>query len=303
MRALVTGASGFVGSRLTWALAEAGHPTTALVRETSNLDQLASVQERVSVLRTDGTYKSLLEAVQTSNPDVVFHTATYFVVQHTPEDAEKLIRSNVLFPCLLVEAMVQAGVRYLVNTGTSWQHFETDGYVPVCLHSATKQAFEDLLLFYASSQRLSSITLKLYDTYGPNDPRPKVFNFLLNQLVRTEPLAMSPGEQEIDLVHVDDVVSAYLKAAELLVSGQTAGAASYAVSSGSPMPLRRIVESFETTFGRKLNLHWGGRPYRERDVMTSWRGGAVLPGWEPRIDLASGFRKMAEYHRDRERHS
>jgi nucleoside-diphosphate-sugar epimerase len=275
---------------------EARHETAVLVRKASRLDELSPIRERIAIFRIGEGCSGLPEMLKEVKPDVVFHVATYFVVQHSPPDIEPLVEANILFPCKLLEAMCSAGVRYLVNTGTSWQHFQCDAYRPVGLHAATKQAFEDLLEFYTDAERLSAITLKLYDTYGPDDPRRKVFNFLLRQLEQTDLLVMSPGGQKLDMVHVNDVVAAYLMAAERLLSGKVASAEAYAVSSGQPVSLREIVECFEAAVGYRINIQWGGRPYREREVMTTWTGGKVLPGWAPRIDLASGFRMMAEHY-------
>ena len=124
------------------------------------------------------------------------------------------------------------------------------------------------------------IALKLFDTYGPNDPRPKLFRLLKTVSERQEPLAMSPGEQLIDLVYIDDVVKAYLIAAERLQAGLAYDHESYAVSSGRPISLKELVRTYEQVTGKKLPIQWGGRPYRPREVMVPWNRGEKLPGWE-----------------------
>ena len=57
------------------------------------------------------------------------------------------------------------------------------------------------------------VTLKFFDTYGPADRRPKLLNLLLAAAATQVPLAVSPGQQMIDLVHVDDAVGACLAVA------------------------------------------------------------------------------------------
>ncbi|RME61371.1 NAD-dependent epimerase/dehydratase family protein, partial [Candidatus Parcubacteria bacterium] len=155
----------------------------------------------------------------------------------------------------------------------------------VNLYAATKKAFQDILQFYIEARGLRAITLKLYDTYGANDPRPKLINLLQRAAETGEALALSPGEQKADFVHVDDVVNAYRIAAERLLGGQVAGHEGYGVYTGRPLTIRRLVALMEEKLGRKLNVTWGGRPYRDREVMAPYYGLPTLPGWKPKHAL------------------
>jgi len=184
--------------------------------------------------------------------------------------------------------MARQGARDLVNTDTSWQHYENQQYSPVNLYAATKQAFEDLLQYYLEACGLRVVTLNLFDTYGPDDPRPKLMNLLKRVAREQQPLAMSPGEQWIDLVHVDDGVRAYEVAAGRLLKGGVMGHERYAVSSGNPVQLRELVRQVERILGRNLPITWGGRPYRSREVMQPYAGRS-LPGWMPQTKLGSGL--------------
>jgi len=205
-----------------------------------------------------------------------------------------LITSNITFGAQILEAMIHFHVPYLVNTGTAWQHYKNASYNPVNLYAATKQAFEDVLAYYVEAHSLQAITLKLNDTYGPADPRPKLFT-LLGQAARGKThLEMSPGEQFLDLVYIDDVVEAFLIAAFRLFSNVQVGHSRYVVSSGQPVQLRTLVEIYQKVTGQKLDIVWGGRPYREREVMLPWTDGDRLPGWEPQTTLEDGIKKMWE---------
>jgi nucleoside-diphosphate-sugar epimerase len=158
------------------------------------------------------------------------------------------------------------------------------------LYAATKQAFEDILAYYTEATAIKAITLQLFDTYGPDDPRPKLFHLLAKTARSQESLAMSPGEQLIDLVYIDDVIDAYLCAADLL-STLPAGHQVYAVSSGKPLPLRKLVSIYELVSGLKLHIDWGKRTYRPREVMLTWSKGKTLPGWHAKVGLHEGIRK------------
>ena len=188
--------------------------------------------------------------------------------------------------------MAVNGLQRLVNTGTSWQHYENKEYSPVCLYAATKQAFKAILQYYTETSSLKAITLKLFDTYGPDDPRQKLFT-MLRKIARDQtPLAMSPGEQMIDLVYIDDVLDAFIIAADLLEHASVPEHGEYAVSSGAVIKLKDLVALYSRIIDRPLPITWSGRPYRPREVMTPWSGGSPLPGWRPKIKLEEGIMRM-----------
>jgi len=92
---------------------------------------------------------------------------------------------------------------------------------------------------------------RAYDTYGPDDPRRKLVNLLLGPSVgRTA--AHVPGEQHIDLIHVDDVWMPILRAERLLAGRKGPWALCRDV--GNFLRLKEIVALFEEAAGRKLNI-------------------------------------------------
>ena len=290
--ALITGGTGYVGSSLAKRLISIQWEVHVIVRAGSSLALLAGVEEQVHVHDHDGSTDSLVRIMEVVKPDVVFHLASLALAPHTPKDVVPLIQSNITFATQLVEAMVQNKIRNLVNTGTSWQHFENKSYSPVCLYAATKQAFEVMLQYYIEARSVKAITLELFDTYGPNDPRPKLLHLLGKIAASGEVLAMSPGGQMLDLVHIDDVIEAYLLSAERLLGAEETRYEQYAVSSGRPLSLKDVVACFEKITGKKLSIQWGGRPYREREVMLPWSLGNQLPGWSAKITLEEGLRRI-----------
>ena len=291
-RALVTGATGFVGSHLCRRLLRDNWEIHIVVRSQSNLTQINDIDHSGQVHVHDGSTTSMLEIVQSAKPEIVFHLASLFITQHKPENIDDLILSNIRFGTQLLEAMVFHGVRYLVNTGTSWQHYQDEAYSPVNLYAATKQAFESLLQFYVETTPLTVITLMLFDTYGPNDPRPKLLNHLKRIAATGETLDLSPGEQYLDMVHVEDVVEAFLIAGKLLLKGSFSGMRSYAICTGKHIRLKDLVEIIEKTSGKKLSICWGKRPYRQREVMVPWSTGETLPGWSPKTNLEEELKKL-----------
>jgi nucleoside-diphosphate-sugar epimerase len=287
-RALVTGATGYVGRNLALGLLAAGWDVHATVRPRSSTLIGGVVAQPI-----DGTYRSIDAAIRQARPSVVLHVASRVVVAHEAEDVADLIESNVTFPTQLLEAMIANRVTRFVDTGTSWQHFHPEAaYSPTNLYAATKQAFQDICQFYVEAHELNTVQLKLFDVYGPDDHRNKIIPLLVRLCRSSGALAMSGGAQRMDMVFITDVVAAYLVAAERLLNKAEAGYESYAVRSGETFSLRQIVEELERQIGCPLNIEWGGRPYRDREVMEPWARYDRLPGWSSKVSLQEGLRRV-----------
>ena len=289
-RALITGASGFIASHLAAKMSAKGWEIGLLVRPSS---QLISQLESMRSYSYDGTLTSIDQCLQDFKPDVVFHLASLFLSEHQASDLSRLIESNILLGTQLLESMAGHDVNKLVNTGTSWQHFNSDQYCPVNLYAATKQAFEAILQYYIDAKGISCITLKLFDSYGPGDHRKKLVNILIDNIHTGTHLELSPGEQLIDLVYIDDVVHGFEIAADLLLNKSLLGHHSYGLSSGMRVSIQELVRIISRIGNKNINVSWT-RPYRNREVMRPWEPPITLPGWNPIFSLERGLKKLLD---------
>jgi nucleoside-diphosphate-sugar epimerase len=291
-RALITGAAGFIGGGLARRLLQEGWEVHVLLGRTCVREALADVAHQLRMHDHDGSMDGMRGILEAARPDVVFHLASLFLADHQAKDVETLVASNILLSTQLAEAMVAVGARRLVNTGTSWQHYGTNGYRPVNLYAATKQAFEDILAYYHDAHGLSCITLKLYDTYGPGDRRRKLIHILLEAARSGELLAMSPGEQAVELTHAADVADAFLVGAQRLLTSETPKMESFLVP-GTRLTVRALVAKVAEATGRPIQVQWGGRPYRPREVMVPVASaGTALPDWSPTRTLEQGLAEL-----------
>lgn len=290
--ACITGASGFVGKHLSLRLIEENWEVHAIVRETTKQENLQELLTKGVNIHCHNKNTSLLQILKTAKPQIVFHLAAAVWTEHTYQSIDELIQSNITFGTKLLEAMAQNNCRKFINTGTYWQNYQNESYNPVNLYAATKEAFDKIIKYYNEAEKISTITLKLFDTYGPDDTRKKLMNLLKMIQQEEKELEMSKGEQLIDLVYIDDVVNAYVKAAERLLKEENIENETYAVSSGRVLPLKKVIEIYEKMQGKKLNIKWGAKPYRKREVMIPWNKGKTLSNWKAEIMLEEGCKMI-----------
>ena len=287
---LITGITGYIGSRLAKALL-ADYEVFGLVREPLRREYIADFQDMLRLVPVDGTYESVYRAIQTIQPDLVYHLAAYYTGAHGGQETPKLIDSNITFGAYLLEAMLACGVPSLAYATTYMTHYQGADYCPVNLYAATKQAFSDLLAYYTDSGLLRAATLVISDTYGPGDHRPKVLNVVKRAVKTGEKVTFSSGNIPYDVIHIDDAVSAFRLAGERLLRGGFRNDI-FQVVPDSPLSLRETVELMLRVNHLTLNAGWGERPAAEREMSELIRLYPTPPGWVPQMSLEEGLRSL-----------
>jgi CDP-paratose synthetase len=170
MKILISGSTGFIGKHLVKRLLSKKYDIYAIVRNTKDSNLLGKEKSFIF----SGDTEKLVSFMQKEKFDGVIHLASLFLASHKADDIKDLINSNVFLGTAILEASVKSNVKWFLNTGTFWQHYNNKDYSPVNLYAATKQAFEDIAKYYTETSKINFATIKLSDTFGENDTRPKI---------------------------------------------------------------------------------------------------------------------------------
>lgn len=253
MRALVTGAAGFIGSHLVDRLL-ADPAVSALLGldnfATGKRDNLSGAlsEERFTLLELDITTAELFPAVADFAPDVVFHLAAQMDVRKSVADPLYDTRTNVLGTVNVLEAAVRSCKPRIVFTSSGGTVYgepatlpvrEDAPLLPAAPYGAAKSAGETYCAAFARLYDLTVASLRLGNVYGPRqDPHGEagVVAIFGNAMTAGTPTKVfGDGSSMRDYVYVDDVVAGLLAALELETSP-----AVYNVSSGVGTTVREL---------------------------------------------------------------
>ncbi len=295
MKALVTGATGYLGFHLCQHLLEHDWEVHALVRSGSDAARVAALGPAIPHQVADdlGDLAGILGAAA---PEAVFNLAAAM-----PGQTDHLALANEGLPGRLGAGLAGLPGAVLIHAASWWEWDEDGKEAPANPYAASKAAGRRALQAVAAQHGFRLASLVLHDTYGPADWRGKILDHMLDAALHGREILLTPGEQMMDLVYVTDVAAAFRLTAEHLagrLAGDEAGeGALYAVVSGAPVSLRALGQAVETASGEPLKAVWGAKPYRADMPMRPGRMAPPPPGWTPAVSLMHGLREMAAHHR------
>jgi UDP-glucose 4-epimerase len=309
MRALVTGAAGFIGSTLVDRLLGDGHSVVGLDNFASgratNIEHLADNPE-FFFAEADIVTADLDTVLEEYAPEVVFHLAAQIDVRHSVADPPFDASVNVLGTVRLAEAACKVGVRKIVHTSSGGSiygvpsTYPTSEEVPTDPHSpyaASKVAGEIYLNTFRHLYDIECSHIAPANVYGPRqDPHGEagVVAIFAQALLEGKPTKVfGDGSNTRDYVFVDDVVDAFVKAA-----GDAGGGQRFNVGTGVETSDRQLHTAVASAVGAPDDPEF--HPARLGDLKRSCldisRGEQVL-GWRPQVGLDEGVRKTVDYFR------
>jgi CDP-paratose 2-epimerase len=173
---------------------------------------------------------------------------------------------------------------------------------PLDFHSpygCSKGAADQYVRDYARSYGLQTVVFRMSCIYGPHqfgtEDQGWVAHFLIRALNHEPITVYGDGKQVRDILFVDDLVNAFLLAAENIdaCSGEA-----FNIGGGpaNTLSLRELLRMIGTLEGREARVHWGDwRTGDQKYYVSDTRRFSELTGWQPGVQAADGIRMLRQW--------
>lgn len=259
---VISGARGFLASRLIPLLLDNNHNILCFTSEKAKYENektfsLPFVKE-----------SELKNKVANFKPDIFLNLQVSFYFNHNENTSKEMVESNIFQPLRILDILVDNGLKHLITATSFTEYGEFKEYHPVNLFAATKASFKTLAKYYHFMRNVSLTDVVIYDTYGEGDKRKKILNLFKENIITKEELQMSPGDQIIDLSHIDDIANGFINLIERVDIDNINICQTLCATTGNRFILRDLAKTFEKLSNSKLNIKWGARDHRVGEVMN-----------------------------------
>jgi len=311
-RALVTGATGIVGSALIPQLRAAGASVVALFRDEPAGSPLLGVNglRGIDVVRGNVENVRLVSRVLAEyEVEVVFHLAAQTQVQIGDRDPFGTLEANVRGTYIVLEAVrvtapgtdvVVASSDKAYGESEVLPYLETHPLMGRGIYDASKSAADLVSSAYARTFDMAIAIARCGNIYGPGDLNwQRLVPGTIRALLAGErPILRSDGRPRRDYLHVDDAAHAYASVAEALLAGRAKGEA-FNFGHGDPVPVLDIVHRLQQEIGRTdldpdIQAH-AGSEIRDQ-FLDSTKARAAL-SWAPQVSLDDGLASTVAWYR------
>lgn len=310
MKAIVTGAAGFIGHTLVKRLLDEGYEVVGVDCFTDyyntdikrrNIDTIPNQNNNFTLVEADLRIVDL--GALLSDAEVIFHQAGQPGVRKSwGNDFLHYTEMNINATQRLLEAaraaknlkrLVYASSSSVYGDAETYPTKETDLPRPVSPYGVSKLAAEHLCSLYAKNFGIPITSLRYFTVYGPSQRPDMAFTrFLRAAIDRSTISIFGDGTQVRDFTYVDDIVNANLMCSQ---SAEAPGSI-YNVAGGSNASVNDVLKVIEEITGSPLNVEYVtsvvGDVKRTGGDITSISSSV---GWEPNVNLRSGLERHWEW--------
>jgi UDP-glucuronate 4-epimerase len=304
MRALITGAAGFIGSHLAERLVDGGATVVGIDSFTTYYDPQLK-RRNLEALSASGEFRLVEGSLRETDLgellagiDLVFHLAAQPGVRRSwGREFEIYLDENLLATQFLLEAVKERSIERFVFASSSSIYGDAERLPtlesatprPVSPYGVTKLAAEHLCQLYFSRFGVPTVALRYFTVFGPRQRPDMAFTrFIGAALANREIEVFGDGLQSRDFTYVDDAVSATLAAGQKGRAGDV-----YNVAGGAQATVIEVIEILGELLGRTPAVrHLPAVPGDARHTGADIAKARDDLGYGPTIGLREGLAKQ-----------
>ena len=270
---LVTGAAGFIGSKVSQSLVKLGHRIIA-VDNFNNYYSSALKRARVeSLLKPLGVdvinldickRKSILDLIATKQPEIVLHFAAQAGIRLPNEQVSKYVDSNLVGFSNILLATIQSEIPNFMYASSSSVYGDSLNFPfsekdltlrPISFYGATKLANEILTPTLVKNSATKARGLRFFTVYGPwGRPDMAYFRLINAALNKKQFHLFGDGTIVRDFTYVDDVVNSILQLMEDLMTRAKGFHDVVNIAGGKPASLKEMISEISVQLNEEISI-------------------------------------------------
>jgi GDP-4-dehydro-6-deoxy-D-mannose reductase len=305
LKALITGASGFVGSAMTKYLLAKNIEVLGISRSKSYLNNIETKEFCCDILQRE----KLEKIVNEYKPDYIIHLASPAFIPNSISSPSHTYNTIFLGTLNVLESIrnntVNAKMLYVSSADVYGSHegvlFETDSYNPINPYSSAKACSEMLCRQYVNNYGMDIVIARPFNHTGPGQSSDFVcsnFAYQIATLKDSRKLYTGNIDVKRDFLDIDDVVDAYFKLLLYGAHGQI-----YNVCSGQAISIRKIIEIlFKNAGVCDYEIEVDPQKVRENDISLRIGSNARIckdVGWAPTVEMEETLYKLYLYWKEK----
>lgn len=289
---LVTGASGFIGSRLCERLIEEGFEVFGVSRsKQSEEDKIKWIQGN---LLDQEFVENVIEDVR---PDYVFHLASHVLGSRSFEFVISTMENNFLTSLYLMYALKKHGCKRLILAGSFEEGMNEGGkVVPSSPYAASKIASSNYARMFYKLYELPVAIASIYMVYGPGQQDlSKLIPYSILTALKGEKPRISSGVRMVDWIYIDDLVNGLVS----MMTSPGIDGETVELGSGKVISVKDIVIKVTHMIDDELDPVIGGVEDRllEQEDLANISMTKSQIGWSPQYNLEKGLRNTIEHYK------
>lgn len=290
-RALVTGASGFIGQALCRALVSEGVEPFALRRPDS--DMVGGTPYVTADLADPVQVRQCLDRVK---PDVIFHLAGLTGATPALDAVLPTFAANLTSTVILLTAATEVGCRRVVLAGSLEEPPADDRTGPSSPYAASKWAASMYARMFWQLYRTPVTVARIFMVYGPNQrDENKLIPYTIRSLVSGAEIRLSSPSRDVDWVFVDDVARGLIA----LSRAANVEGTSIDIGTGVLVSVRQVIERIVDLVGAPGQTRFGTLPDRPNEQVrrADVNRTEQMIGWRPSVGLEEGLAVTVDFYR------
>jgi len=207
---LITGASGFIGNNFLEKFSNNSSFYYIFLKNTKKNKKFKnSFKDKNKKFIFFKNNSEIYTSINKLKINFFINFATYYTKDNNFKNTEQLIKSNILFPSLILESINKKYLKKVITFGSMQEHHQNKEYMPDCLYAATKKSLDKLFFFYKINlNKIKFYNLKFYETYNANDKRKKLIPIIKKNYINNLTTSLASRNLSLNFLHVDDVCRA-----------------------------------------------------------------------------------------------